>query len=193
MKNKPSIIYREKKIYGINMQESPDQEDIELNEMTISELSPFDRKLQVTFVVIEKGELRTITSRKTNEEHSLADVKIGDTTGTIILTLWDETIDQVDEGSTYVVKNGYVNVFQEHMRLALGKWGSLEDTDVVIDVDSVDMDNNRSEEVHEDRRRRRRQRYDRGGYDRGGGYNRGGGRGGYSSGDRDRSRERSRW
>lgn len=170
------------------MHESQDQEDIELNEMTISELSPFDRKLQVAFVVIEKGESRTIMSRKTNEEHSLADVKIGDTTGTIILTLWDETIDQVTEGSTYVVKNGYVNVFQEHMRLALGKWGSLEDTDVVIDLDSVDMDNNRSEEIHEDRRRRRRpQRYNRGG------YNRGGGRGGYSSGDRDRSKERSRW
>ena len=172
------------------MSESQEEIEIELKEMKISELTPFDRKLKVTFVVVEKGEARTITSRKTNEEHRLADIKIGDPTGTIILTLWDETIDQVSEGSTYVVKNGYVNVFQEHMRLALGKWGSLEDTDEEITLDSVDMDNDRSEEVHEDTRRRRRPRRSYGG---GGGYNRGGDRG--FSGDRGRSRdrERTRW
>jgi replication factor A1 len=176
------------------MSESQEEIEIELKEMKINELSPFDRKLQVTFVVIEKAEVRTITSRKTNEEHRLADIKIGDPTGTIILTLWDETIDQVSEGSTYVVKNGYVNVFQEHMRLALGKWGSLEDTDEVITLDSVDMDNDRSEEVHEDTRRRRRPRRSYGGGG-GGGYNRGGDRDRGFSGDRGRSRdrERTRW
>jgi len=171
------------------MNESQDDNTIELNEKKISDLSPFDRKLQVTFVVIEKGESRTITSRKTNEEHTLADVKIGDQTGTIILTLWDDTVDRVNEGDTYIVKNGYVNVFQEHMRLALGKWGSLEDTDEVITLDSVDMDNDRSEEVHEDTRRRRRPHRSYGGYDRGDR----GDRGGYSSRDRNRSRDRTRW
>ncbi|MHA2244636.1 MAG: hypothetical protein ACXADY_06670 [Candidatus Hodarchaeales archaeon] len=164
-----------------------ESQDIELNEKKISDLSPFDRKLKVTFVVIEKGESRKITSRKTNEEHTLADIKIGDDTGTIILTLWDETIDRVESGDTYIVSNGYINVFQEHMRLALGKWGSLENTDEVIKLDSVDMDNDRSEEVHEDTRRRRQQR----GY--GGGYGSGGrDRGGYSN-DRGRSRDRPRW
>lgn len=137
------------------MSESQEKEDIELKEMKISELTPFDRKLQVTFVVIEKGESRTITSKKTNEEHTLADIKIGDETGTIILTLWDGTIDQVSEGSTYIVKNGYINVFQQHMRLALGKWGTLEDSEDTIELDAVNMDNDRSEEIHEDRRRRR--------------------------------------
>ncbi len=166
------------------MSESQDSTEVELKEMKISELSPFDRKLILTFVVIEKGESRAITSRKTNEEHTLADVKIGDPTGTIILTLWDATIDRVNEGGTYVAKNGYINVFQEHMRLALGKWGSLEDTDEVITLDSVDMDNDRSEEIHEDTRRSRR------GPSRG--YGGRGDRGGYSSGDRDRSRDRNR-
>lgn len=189
MTNKISINYREKKTHVITMQESQDRDSVELNEKKIGELSPFDRKLQVTFVVIDKGESRTITSRKTNEEHTLADVKIGDETGTIILTLWDDTIDRVSEGSTYMVKNGYVNVFQEHMRLALGKWGNLEDTDAEIDLDSVNMDNNRSEEVHEDTRRRPRRDY--GGYGRGRGGR--GDRGGYSSDDRSRSRDRTRW
>lgn len=139
-----------------------------LKVMKISELSPFDRKLEVTFVVVEKGESRVIVSKKTNEEHNLADIKVGDQTGTITCTLWDETIDRVSEGSTYVLKNGYVNVFQSQMRLALGKWGSIEDTNETIDLEDVDMENDRSKEEHEDRRRRRRS-FDRGGR---GGYGR---------------------
>jgi replication factor A1 len=159
---------------------SSGQSEESLNVMKISELSPFERNLQVTFVVIEKGESRNIVSKKTNEEHSLADIKVGDETGCIICTLWDETIDRVSEGESYTVKKGYVNVFQGQMRLALGKWGTLEDAEKAIQVDDVNMDNDRSKEQHEDRRRRRR-------------YNRGGGGGGYgrSSYGGGRSRNRS--
>ncbi|MHA2164945.1 MAG: hypothetical protein ACXAC6_02205 [Candidatus Hodarchaeales archaeon] len=131
-----------------------------LNVMKISELSPFDRKLQVVFVVVEKNESRSIVSRKTNEEHQLADITVGDDSGIVTCTLWDETIDRVAEGKTYVLKNGYVNVFQGQMRLALGKWGSIEDTEEEISLDSVNSENDRSKEQHEDRRRR--PRYDRG-------------------------------
>ncbi|MHA2075851.1 MAG: single-stranded DNA-binding protein [Candidatus Hodarchaeales archaeon] len=136
--------------------ESRSEETPELTEKKISDLSPFDRRLLVKFVVVEKTESREITSKKTNEVHTLADIKVGDETGTIILTLWDETIDKVSEGQTYQVKNVYVNVFQENMRLALGKWGSLEDTDETIELDSVNLENDRSAEVHQDTRRRRR-------------------------------------
>ena len=133
--------------------------------MKISELSPFDRKLQVLFVVVEKSEARSIVSRKTNEEHQLADITVGDDRGIVTCTLWDETIDRVEEGKTYILKNGYVNVFQGQMRLALGKWGSIEDTDEEISLDAVNSENDRSKEQHEDRRRRRS--YGRGGEDRG--------------------------
>ena len=135
---------------------SQPEEKLELTEKKISELSPFDRKLSVKFVVIEKTESREITSKKTNEAHTLADIKVGDETGNIVLTLWDETIDKVSEGQTYVINNVYVNVFQEHMRLALGKFGTLEDTDEVIELDSANMENDRSAEVHTVTRSRRR-------------------------------------
>ena len=144
-----------------------------LNVMKISELSPFDRKLQVVFVVVEKSESRSIVSRKTNEEHQLADITVGDDSGIVTCTLWDETIDRVAEGKTYVLKNGYVNVFQGQMRLALGKWGSIEDTEEEIPLDSVNSENDRSKEQHEDRRRRPS-------------YNRGGGSGGGYGDDKSR-------
>ncbi len=176
--------------------ESPQETEETLNVMKISDLSPFERKLQVTFCVVEKGESRTIVSKKTNEEHNLADLKVGDETGTITLTLWDETIDRVTEGGTFVLKNGYVNVFQSQMRLALGKWGSIEDTEETISLDDVNTENDRSKEQHEDRRRRRRS-YDRGGGQRRSSY--GGGRsyrGRDSSGYRgksDRQDQQERW
>jgi replication factor A1 len=169
--------------------ESTKKDEIELVEKKISDLSPFDRKLYVNFVVIDKGEPREITSRKTQETHTLADITIGDETGIITLTLWDDTINQITEGETYAVKNGYVNVFQQRLRLALGKWGSLVETDVKITLDSVNMDNNRSEEIHEDRRRRRRS----------GGRSREGRRGSYGRrdrstfGERDQSRDYTRY
>jgi len=157
----------------VKVEETKTEEE-PLNVMKISELSPFDRKLQVVFVVVEKGESRSIVSRKTNEEHQLADITVGDDSGIVTCTLWDETIDRISEGSTYILKNGYVNVFQGQMRLALGKWGKIEDTEEVISLDSVNSENDRSKEQHEDRRRR--QSYDRGG----------GGGGGYG-GDKSRS------
>ncbi|MCK4849373.1 MAG: hypothetical protein KAT16_10120, partial [Candidatus Heimdallarchaeota archaeon] len=161
---------KEEKVEEAKTEEEP------LNVMKISELSPFDRKLQVVFVVTEKGESRSIVSRKTNEEHNLADITVGDDSGIVTCTLWDETIDRVSEGSTYVLKNGYVNVFQGQMRLALGKFGSIEDTEEVIELDSVNKENDRSKEQHEDRRRPS--------YNRGGGG--GGDRGSYGGGDRSR-------
>jgi len=118
----------------------------------------------------------------------LADITVGDDSGIVTCTLWDETIDRVSEGSTYVLKNGYVNVFQGQMRLALGKWGSIEDTEEVIELDSVNSENDRSKEQHEDRRRR--PSYNRGGGGGGGGSG-GSGGGGYG-GDRGRSSSRGR-
>ncbi|MHA1215462.1 MAG: hypothetical protein ACTSR2_14565 [Candidatus Hodarchaeales archaeon] len=130
-------------------------QESELTTLKISELTPFARRIEVKFVVIDKGEPRTILSKKTNEEHVLADIKVGDETGIITMSLWDDTIDKVSEGQTYVAKSCYVNVFQNHMRLALGKWGTLEESEESISLEEVNMDNDRSEEEHQVRRRRR--------------------------------------
>ena len=135
--------------------EKKEESEEELTQLTISELTPFARRIQVKFVVLDKGEPRTILSKKTNEEHILADVKIGDETGIITCSLWDETIDRISEGETYVAKSCYVNVFQNHMRLALGKWGTLENTDESIALENVNMDNDLSEKEHKITRRRK--------------------------------------
>ncbi|WP_455140875.1 single-stranded DNA-binding protein [Candidatus Hodarchaeum mangrovi] len=138
-----------------------EESEEEITQLTISELTPFARRIQVKFVVLDKGEPRTILSKKTNEEHVLADVKIGDETGIITCSLWDETIDRVSEGETYIAKSCYVNVFQNHMRLALGKWGTLENANESIALENVNMDNDLSEQEHKISRRRKFRRHPR--------------------------------
>jgi replication factor A1 len=149
---------------------------------TIAELQPYDKRIDVVFKVISKGETREVTSRRSGETHTVCDITVGDSTGSIILTLWDADIDAVTEENCYKIANGYINIFGSSMRLAKGKYGELQDTDEAID--DVNLENDRSSEEHQRRFRPRR-----------GGYG-GGGRGEYGDrdrggyGDRDRNRGR---
>lgn len=151
---------------------------------TIAELEPYDKRIDVTFKIVSKGETREIVNRRSQETHTVCDITVADPTASIILTLWNEDIDAVTIDSTYKIKNGYINIFNNSMRLAKGKYGELENADE--EITDVNLDTNRSDEEHQ--RRYRERRYDRGG----GGY--GGDRrsGGWGDRGSDR-RRRDRW
>ncbi|MFQ5977522.1 MAG: single-stranded DNA-binding protein [Candidatus Heimdallarchaeota archaeon] len=160
----------------------------------MAELEPYDKRIDVTFKVISKGEMREITNRRSQETHTVCDITVGDATASIILTLWNEDIDAVSVDSTYKIKNGYINIFHNSMRLAKGKYGELVDAEDSEEISEVNNDKNRSDEEHQ--RRYRERRYDGGGG--GGGYGGGGGRGGWGGGGGgrgggDRNRRRDRW
>ncbi len=127
---------------------------IETSKVKISELRPFQKRIDVVFQVVEKGEIREIVSRNTGETHQLCDVVGADETGCVTVALWDENAEKVEVGKTYQISNGYVNLFQGHLRLATGKFGTLEEVDVTFD--ELNTDNDMSAEEHQDRRRRRR-------------------------------------
>jgi replication factor A1 len=147
------------------------------------------KSLNITFKVVEKGEEREVTSRKDGETHRVLDARAGDSTGTVILSLWDDMIDTVEQDKSYRLENGYTSLFQGHLRLNIGRYGELKDAD--SEIEEVDMDNDLSAAEHE----RPPRRY--GGYSRGysggggGGYRRGGG--GSRRGGRDRDRGRGRY
>jgi replication factor A1 len=142
------------------------------------------KSLNITFKVVEKGESREVTSRRDGETHRVVDAVAGDSTGTVILSLWDDFIDTVNVDTTYRLENGYTSLFQGHLRLNIGRYGKIEEAEKSID--EVDMDNDLSATEHE------RPRRSYGGYGRGGGY--GGGGGGYRrGGGRDRRQRRPRY
>ena len=131
----------------------------------IGDLNSYSRRVYTVVKVVSKTEPREVTSRVDQSAHRVAEALVGDETGSIYLTLWDDTIDEVEEEQVLNIKNAYVNLFRGSMRLNLGRFGSYELAEE-SPFEEVNLDNNLSSKQFETRRRS-----DRGGFgDRGRGY-----------------------
>ena len=140
-----------------------DEKDAE--PVKVGELNSYSRKVYTTVKVISKTEEREVTSRSDMSTHRVAEALVGDETGTIYMTLWDNVLDEVQDDMVLEVKDAYVNLFKGSMRLNLGRYGSYE----VIDeapFDDVNLENNLSSKVFEQQRRGYGGGRDRGGRDR---------------------------
>jgi replication factor A1 len=154
-------------------------EEREPIEATVAELKPRMKNVTISFKVVSMGEEREIESRSDGTTHRVCDVTVGDTSGTVQVPLWDEAIDNITEGASYNLTNGYTGLFRGNLRLNVGRYGKLEQAEDAIE--EVNMDVDMSAEEHEDDRPRRS--YGGGGRSGGsGGYggDRRGGGGGYS-------------
>ena len=163
-------------------------EEREPIEATVAELKPRMKNVTISFKVISMGEEREIESRQDGSSHRVCDITVGDTSGTVQVPLWDETIDSIEEGATYNLTNGYTGLFRGNLRLNVGRYGKLEQAEGSIE--DVNMDIDMSLEEHEDDRPRRSYGGGGGGGGRGGGgggYGGGGGGRGGGGGDRRRS------
>jgi len=139
-----------------------DEKDAE--PVKVGTLNSYSRKVYATVKVISKTEEREVTSRSDMSTHRVAEALVGDETGTIYMTLWDNVLDEIQDDMVLEVKDAYVNLFKGSMRLNLGRYGSYE----VIDeapFDDVNLENNLSSKVFEQQRGYGRGR-DRGGRDR---------------------------
>jgi len=92
--------------------------------MKISELTPRQGSVEVTGEVTEVDEPRTFN--KFGKDGRVANAVLKDESGHIKLTLWNEQIDQIKQGSKVTIKNGYVNEWQGEMQLTTGKFGTME-------------------------------------------------------------------
>ncbi|UCH32886.1 MAG: single-stranded DNA-binding protein [Candidatus Bathyarchaeota archaeon] len=131
----------------------------------MEKLTPNSREVNTVVKVISKSEVRDVKG-KDYSLHRVQDALVGDETGCVYLTLWDENIDKIGEGATLRITNGYINLFRGNMRLNVGKYGSfdlLEESPIT----DVNTENNLSDKRYEQERRFRRygdRRGDRRGY-----------------------------
>jgi len=125
--------------------------------MKIGELTPSSREVNIIVKAVSKSEVRNITSRRDYSIHKVADALVGDETGCVYLTLWDDNIDKISDGDTISIKNGYVNLFRGSMRLNIGRYGSFELVEK-SPISEVNTENNLSSKQYEQERR-----YPRGG------------------------------
>ena len=137
-------------------------------EAKVGDLTPQSKAVNVTAKVVSKTEVREIPMGRDGSAHKVSDALVGDETGVVYLTLWDDNIEKVNEGDTVRVENGYVTLFKGNIRLNIGKYGKLETAKEPLAVE-VNTENNVSSKTYEQERRPFR-----GG--RGGGRGYGGGR-----------------
>ena len=83
------------------------------------------RNVTVEGKVMEKSDAREVVSRFKDETYKVASAMIGDETGTIKMTLWNEQIDKVNVDNVVKVENGYVSSFRGEIQLNVGKFGTL--------------------------------------------------------------------
>jgi replication factor A1 len=93
--------------------------------MNIRDLRDGMRRVDAEGQISEISDPRTVNLR-TGEQAKVADCMLKDESGEIKLSLWDDQIDQVRQGSKVRVTNGYTNSFRGELRLNVGKYGRLE-------------------------------------------------------------------
>ncbi|MFW9869379.1 MAG: single-stranded DNA-binding protein [Candidatus Thorarchaeota archaeon] len=98
---------------------------IEAQVATIAGLEPGMKKVNITFKVISTSEERSVDSTRAEGVHRVLDAVVGDSTATVLMFIWDETIDSIREGETYILSNGYTGLFKGSLRLHMGKFGSI--------------------------------------------------------------------
>ncbi|MFH1056246.1 MAG: OB-fold nucleic acid binding domain-containing protein [Candidatus Micrarchaeota archaeon] len=92
--------------------------------MKISELTPGTGSVNLEVEVVGVEPPREIN--KNGRVLRVANATIRDDSGTISLVLWNDAIDQIQEGSKIKITNGYVNTWQDKLQLTLGKFGKME-------------------------------------------------------------------
>ena len=133
-------------------------------EAKVGELTPQSRAVNVTAKVVSKSEIREIPMGRDGNAHKVCDALVGDETGSVYLTLWDDNIEKVNEDDTVRIENGYVTLFKGNMRLNIGKYGKMATAEEPFEGE-VNTENNVSSKTYDQPRRY-------GGRDRrgGGGY-----------------------
>ncbi len=126
----------------------------------VAELSPDSRNTDITVKVVSLGETREVADRFSEKMNKVTEATVGDETGTVLLTLWNENIDLGKPGDVLEIKNGYVSFFKGKMRLNVGRYGSIAKGET--DVPEVNTENNLSEKDFGERAFRPRGRFRRG-------------------------------
>lgn len=95
----------------------------------LANLQPYQKGITITFKVMKTEAVRKVQSRNDGSNHRVADVLIGDETGVMLLTLWDDEISQIEDGKAFRIVSGQSGLFQGRLQVSLGRSGKLEPSD----------------------------------------------------------------
>jgi len=122
----------------------------------IRDLTTYSRRVNLVAKVLEMGDAREVSSSSDGQLHRVAEALVGDESGTVLMTLWDENIGRFGVGDVVEVENGYAGTFRGSLRLNIGKYGNIDKRNMTIE--EVDTDNNLSDREYRRRYPQRRRR-----------------------------------
>jgi len=122
----------------------------------IRDLTTYSRRVNLVAKVLEMGDAREVSSSSDGQLHRVAEALVGDESGTVLMTLWDENIGRFMVGDVVEVENGYAGTFRGSLRLNIGKYGNIDKRNMTIE--EVDTDNNLSEREYRRQYPQRRRR-----------------------------------
>ena len=96
--------------------------------MKINELKLGTNEINLTAKVVSVSEPRNVRT-KIGYQTRVATATIEDDTGHIPLTLWGKQIDEIGEGNTVEIKNGYVTEFRGELQLNVPRKGEIKRVD----------------------------------------------------------------
>jgi replication factor A1 len=115
----------------------------------VKDLMPRSDKVNMLVKVTGVGEPKEIPNRFGEEPRRVAEARVGDETGSIILSLWQEQIGTVNEGDVLSIENGYVSLVRGHMHLNVGKYGKMTKSDKDVPSVNTEVDVSAAEQQRE--------------------------------------------
>ncbi|MEM0130071.1 MAG: OB-fold nucleic acid binding domain-containing protein [Thermoplasmatales archaeon] len=130
-----------------------------MEELTkVKDLNSGSKRVTVLAKVLSVGEPREIQTRY-GEKKTVAEAVLGDETGKVTMSLWEDQAKQIENGSSIRVENGYVSFVRGHMRLNVGKYGSIKKADSEISEINESLDMSEKEYSPEETGRRPRRSF----------------------------------
>ena len=90
----------------------------------VKEAESLEKGINVMGIIEEKLQPRRVTTKF--GEKAVCDANIRDQSGTIKITLWEDSVDLVENGDFVKVDNAYINEYNGTKSLNLGKFGNIE-------------------------------------------------------------------
>lgn len=112
----------------------------------VGSLKPNLRNLDLVVKIVNIGPSRALESKRVRGQHLIAEALVGDETGSVVLTLWDDQIQRFAADDVVEIGRGYTTLFRGSLRLNIGRSGLIEKTDKSIE--EVNTRNNLSQETH---------------------------------------------
>lgn len=92
--------------------------------MDVSDIRDGMRRIDCQGEVFSVGEPRSV--KVGSRDARVADAKLRDKTGEITLSLWDDQVDQVTDGSFVRLTGGYAKNYRGTLQVSSGQYGKLE-------------------------------------------------------------------